>query len=136
MVCAQETRLFILVTDGREISANNLKVRILPDIVDGHLEHPEVKVCDGTEGATCYEHDRLFFRVAKDGVETMMREGVVRWGCELPGRGARRVWRGRHYGRRAQRANKKVELGMDIWVAEKLFINLFLRIAKPCRILR
>lgn len=60
MVCAQETWLFVLVADGREVPAEDLKVRILSDIVDGHLEHPEVKVCYGTEGATCYEHDRLF----------------------------------------------------------------------------
>lgn len=61
MICAQETWLFVLVTDGGEVSPEDLKVRILPDIVDGHLKHSEMEVCDGTEGATCYEHDRLFF---------------------------------------------------------------------------
>lgn len=74
MVCAQETWLFVLVTDGREVPAKDLKVRILSDIVDSHLEHSEVKVCYRAEGATCYEHYRLFLRVTKDTVETMVRE--------------------------------------------------------------
>lgn len=39
MLCAQQTRLFVLFADWTEIAADDLEVGVLSDIVLRHLEH-------------------------------------------------------------------------------------------------
>ena len=92
----EEARLLVLVRDGREVSADDLPVGILADVVLGHLKHAEVKVGDGTEGATCDEDDGLLVRIAEDPGETVGGKRVVGSIGEL-GR-----WRGVHVGRHSE----------------------------------
>ena len=56
MVCAEKTRLLVLVAHGAQVAADDLEVGVLPGIVDGHLEHAEVKVRDWAERSTGHEY--------------------------------------------------------------------------------
>ena len=77
MLCAEKTRLLVLIAHRAEVAADNLEVGILADVVLGHLEHAEVKVGDGAEGNTCDEDDRLLLGIAEHAREAVGREGVV-----------------------------------------------------------
>ena len=59
MFGTQETRLLVHVTDGTEVTSNNLVVGLLAGIIFGHLKHAEVQVCDWTERAASYEDEWL-----------------------------------------------------------------------------
>ena len=63
MVCAEEAGLLVLVTDGTEVSRDDLVVGVLPHIIDRHLEHAEVKKCDGAERPARYEDEGLLVRI-------------------------------------------------------------------------
>lgn len=73
----QETRFLVLVTDRTEIAPNYLKVGVVTGVVPGHLEHAEMEVCDGAEGPTCDQNDRLLGRVSENAVEAVRGEGVA-----------------------------------------------------------
>ena len=57
MLGREQARLDIFVADGREISADDFELGVVANVIDGHLKHPEVVVCDGAEGAACNEDD-------------------------------------------------------------------------------
>ena len=59
MVCAEQTRLVVLVAHGTQIPADDLEVGVLPNIVLGHFEHSEVEIGDRTKGTARDEDDRL-----------------------------------------------------------------------------
>ena len=83
MVCAEKPRLLVLVADRTEVSADDLEVGILANVVLGHLKHAEMEVGDGAEGAACYQDERLLLWVPEDAREAVCREGIV-WGiCEV-----------------------------------------------------
>lgn len=103
VVCAEQARLLVLVAHGAEVAADDLKVGVLADIVDGHLEHAQVKERDRAEGPAGDEDDWLLVGVAEGAAQTVVREGIVwgvgerRWGrrgrgrCGRRGRGSKRV---------------------------------------------
>jgi hypothetical protein len=92
----EEPGLLVHVADRGEVAADDLKVGVLPDVVDGHLEHAEVEVGDGAERAARDEHDGLLSVVAEDLAEAVVGEGVV-WG--VVERGPRGGGGGGHGGR-------------------------------------
>ena len=77
MSCAEQSGFLVLVGHGTHVAAHDFKLRILADIILGHLEHAEVKVGDGAEGATCDEDDRLLLGIAEHAREAVSRKGVV-----------------------------------------------------------
>jgi hypothetical protein len=80
----QKARLAVLVRHGREVPADDLELGVLPDKVDGHLEHPQVEVGDGAEGSTCDQHERRTAGIA-EGPQPLGRE-LVTWRVVEPGR--------------------------------------------------
>lgn len=66
MVCTEQSRLLVHITDRTEVPAHNLKISILTDIVLGHLKHPQMEISDWTEGAACYKNDGLLFWIAEN----------------------------------------------------------------------
>ena len=89
VVRAEEARLLVLVTDRAKVAPDDLPVGILADVVLGHLEHAEVEVGDGAEGAACNEDDRLLVWITEGAGEAVRREGVVGRVGEL---GRRQGW--------------------------------------------
>ncbi len=87
-MCAEKTRLLVLIADRGEVAANDLPVGILADVVLRHLEHAEVEVGDGAERAAGDEDYGLFLGVPEHAGEAVGRERVVwrvreagcRWG--------------------------------------------------------
>lgn len=77
MVCIKKARFLVLVRDRTQVPSDDLEVSILPDVVLRHLEHSEVEVGDGTEGAAGDEHDRLLVWIPKDMGEAVCWELVV-----------------------------------------------------------
>ena len=77
MIRREQTGFLVLVADRTEVPADDLKVCVLADVVLGHLEHAEVEVGDGAEGAACDEDDRLLVWIAEGAGEAVRREGVV-----------------------------------------------------------
>ena len=59
MVCAEQTRLVVLVAHRTQIAAHNLEAGVLPNIVLGHFEHSEVEIGDRTKGTAHIEDDGL-----------------------------------------------------------------------------
>ena len=55
----QKTRLLVHVTDGAEVTANNLVLGLLPSIISRHLEHAEVQVGDWTERTAGHKNEWL-----------------------------------------------------------------------------
>lgn len=80
MCRAQQARLLVIVTDRTEISTHNLKLSTLSNIVDGHLEHAQMEVGNGAEGAAGDEHNGLLLRIAQHTDEAVMGKLVVRHG--------------------------------------------------------
>lgn len=74
-----EAGLVVAVRYGRQVPANDLVLggHVLLHVVDCHLEHPQVHVCDGREGPTCYKHERGFGRVGESPQETVGGKVVV-----------------------------------------------------------
>ena len=68
---SEETRFLVLVGDRTKIPSNDLEIRVMADIVSRHLEHSEVKVCYGAEGATRDQYYGLFCGVAHDSCEAV-----------------------------------------------------------------
>ncbi len=86
MVCIKKAGFLVLVRDRTQVPSDDLEIRVLPDVVLSHLEHSEVEVGDGAEGAAGDKHDRLFVRIPEDTGEAVCWELVVR--------GIRKVWWG------------------------------------------
>ena len=59
MFGTQETGLLVHITDGTEITSDNLVLGLLPSVVFSHLEHTEMEVGDWTEGTAGYEDEWL-----------------------------------------------------------------------------
>lgn len=59
MMSAEQSRFFILVRDGTHVSTHHFKICVLADIIDGHLEHTQVEVGNGTERSARDEDDGL-----------------------------------------------------------------------------
>ncbi len=78
MATGEKSWFFVLVTDGAEVAADDLKVSVLSDVVFRHFEHSQMKVCDWAEGTTCYEDDGSFGGILKNTTETIVRERIVR----------------------------------------------------------
>lgn len=81
MCRAQQSRLLVIVTDRTEIPTHNLKLSTLSNKVNGHLEHAQMEVGDGAEGAAGDEHDGLLLGVAQHSDEAVMGKLVVRHGA-------------------------------------------------------
>ena len=86
MIRREQTGFLVLVADRTEVPADDLKVCVLADVVLGHLEHAQVEVGDGAEGAAGDEDDGLLLGGAEHARQAVSREGVV--------------WRIRELGRR------------------------------------
>lgn len=82
MMRTQEAWLLVHVTDWTEVSTNDLKVRVLPDKVHRHLEHPQMEEGHWTEGAACDEDEGLLVGVAERAVESVRRKLVIWRVCE------------------------------------------------------
>ena len=67
----EETGLLVLVRHGTEVTSNDLKVRVMADIVLCHFEHSKVKISYGAEGATRDQNDWLFCGITHDPSETV-----------------------------------------------------------------
>jgi hypothetical protein len=80
----QEAGLLVHVTDGTEVTSDNLVVGLLPSIVFRHLKHAEVQVGDWAERTAGYEDEWLFGRVPQDPLQAMDWERIARWVGELP----------------------------------------------------
>ena len=59
VVCIEQTRFLVLIADWTEVSADNLKIGVLSNVVLGHLEHAEMEIRDRAERSTCDENYRL-----------------------------------------------------------------------------
>ena len=79
MATGEKSWFFVLVTDGAEVAADDLKVSVLSDVVFRHFEHSQMKIGDWAEGTTCDEDEGLFRIVAECALETMGWKSVV-WG--------------------------------------------------------
>lgn len=66
MLGTQEAGLLIHITDGTEITSDDLVVGLLPRIVFRHLKNAEVQVGDWTERAAGHENEWLLGRVSQD----------------------------------------------------------------------
>lgn len=97
MASTEQPGFFVHVADGAEIAPQDLKVRILADVVLGHLEHAEMEVRDGAEGTTCDENDRDFVGVLEGPGETVAGKLIVGGICEGFGE-----MRGGHGGREGE----------------------------------
>ena len=91
MLRIEKAGLLVLVRDRTEVPSDDLEVGVLPDVVLGHLEHPQVEVGDGAEGPARDEHDWLFVGVPEDTGEAVCWELVVRRTRQV----GRRRWRSR-----------------------------------------
>ena len=80
----QETRLLVHITDGTEVTSDNLVVGLLPSIIFRHLKHAEVQVGDWTERTACNEDERLLGGVSQDSLQAVDRERIATWVGELP----------------------------------------------------
>ena len=65
MIGCEQTRLVVLVADGTEISADDLEIGVLANIVLRHLEHPQVEVGYGAEGAASHQDYGLLLGIAE-----------------------------------------------------------------------
>lgn len=59
MFGTQESGLLVHITDGTEVTSDDLVVGLLPSIVSSHLEHAEVQIGDWAEGTAGYEDEWL-----------------------------------------------------------------------------
>ena len=66
MFGTEEARLLVHITDGTEVTSDNLVVCLLPSVIFCHLKHAEVQVGDWTERPACYEDEWLFGGVSQD----------------------------------------------------------------------
>lgn len=64
MLCTKQSRFLILVRDGTHVPTHDFEIRVLADIIDGHLEHPEMEVGHWAERATGDENDGLLFWIS------------------------------------------------------------------------
>jgi len=94
-MCIEQTGFLVLIADWAEVSSNNLEIGVLSNVILGHLEHPEVEVCDGTKGSACHKNNRLLGWVPEDGVKAVVGKGIVGWICECA-RSAGRDFGGHH----------------------------------------
>ena len=82
MTSTEQPGFLVHVAHRAEITAKDLKVCVLPDIVFRHFEHAEVKVCDWAEGATCDKDYWSFVGVLECLREASMGKDVIRGACE------------------------------------------------------
>ena len=67
----QETRFLVHVTDGTEVTSDDLVLGLLPSVIFSHLKHAEVQVGDWAKGAARHEDEWLFGRVSHDPLQAM-----------------------------------------------------------------
>lgn len=77
MLCTEQTGLLVHVAHGTEVAPDDLEIGVLADVVDGHLEHAEVEVCDGAEGAARDEDEGLLIGIAQRAGKAVSGELVV-----------------------------------------------------------
>jgi hypothetical protein len=82
MVCTEQARLLVLIRDGTHVATHDFEIGILANVVLGHLEHSQMQVGDGREGATSHEYDRLAVFIALVLHKTVSGKRVVRRICE------------------------------------------------------
>lgn len=64
MVGAKQSWFLILVRDRAHVPSHHFEIRILADVIDGHLEHAEMEVSNWTKRPARDENDRLLFWVS------------------------------------------------------------------------
>ena len=64
MIGAKQSRFLILVRDRTYVPAHHFEIRVLAGIIDGHLEHTQMKVGNRAEGSARDEDDGLFLWMA------------------------------------------------------------------------
>ena len=82
MTSTEQPGFLVHVANRTEVTAKDLKVCVLPDVVLCHFEHAKVKVCDWAEGTTCDKDYWDFIWVLECPRETLMGKSVVRGVCE------------------------------------------------------
>jgi hypothetical protein len=103
MLGAEKTGFLVHVTDGTEVTTQNLEICVLANIVLGHFEHTEVEICDWAERATGDQHDWSLVRIAERAGEPMVRKLVVRRIREVLRRTSSHSRHGRKYMERGKR---------------------------------
>lgn len=98
MMGAKQARLFVHITDWTQISSHDFEIRVLPNVILGHLKHAQMQIGDWTERSASHKHYGCLLRVLEDSGETVMRErialGVCKRLCEMDGHRRKRGWRG------------------------------------------
>lgn len=80
----QEAGLLVHITDGTEVTSDNLVVGLLPSVVFGHLKHAEMQIGDWTERTACYEDEWLLGGVSQDPLQAVGWERIAVRVGELP----------------------------------------------------
>lgn len=87
MLRTGQPRLPIGVRHRRQIPAQQLEVGAEAHVVGGHLEHAQVQVCDGREGAAGDQEQRGLVGVVHGAPEAVLGDGIVGgWGGGVGGR--------------------------------------------------
>jgi hypothetical protein len=59
MVGAKQSWFLILVRHRTHVPSHHFEIRVLADVIDGHLEHAQMEVSDWTERSARDENDGL-----------------------------------------------------------------------------
>jgi hypothetical protein len=79
MMGAKQSWFLILVRDRTHVPSHHFEIRILADVIDGHLEHAQMEVSNWTKRSARDENDRLLFWMSLQEVEAVVGKGVIRW---------------------------------------------------------
>lgn len=77
MVSAEKPRLLVHITNGAEITPYYFEVCVLTDVIDCHLEHPQMQISHWAEGTTCDEDEGLLVRIPQRPGESMNGKPIV-----------------------------------------------------------
>ena len=92
MIRREQTGFLVLVGHGAHVAAHDFKLRILADIILGHLEHAKMQVGHRRERAAGNEYDWCSVLIALIEDEAVVGEIVIWWvGEVLLGGGYRSV---------------------------------------------
>jgi hypothetical protein len=79
----QQAGLLVHITDGTEVTSDDLVLGLLSGIVFSHLKHAEMQVGDWTEGTAGYEDEWLLGRVSHDPLQAVGWERIALRAGEL-----------------------------------------------------
>jgi hypothetical protein len=82
MTSAEQPRFLVHVAHRAEVTAKDLEVCVLPDIVLRHFEHAKVEVCNWAKGSTCDEDNWGLGGVVEGPGKALVGKGVIRGICK------------------------------------------------------